>query len=108
MTNPGPSNVVVSATPATVTGNAPSTKVAITYTSVAVMTLLPPDRDGIEILVYDTTGHAHTLVTQAPTTLNAGTTNNKLTWNGTAGSAVRLVSFGSGWFTETLNGVAVS
>lgn len=87
------------------TVSAPSTRYSVTAAGVAAMTLAAPDRDGIELVFIDEGGHAHTVVASS---LNGGTTNNKLTWNGTAGSSAILISRGTNWWTAALNGVAVS
>lgn len=105
------SSIVPNLGPILVTGSgaltpaAPYCTMPITYAGVAAMTLAAPVEDGIEVTLIDETGHAHTLVVNQ---LNAGTSNNKLTWNGTAGSSAVIFSRNGAWWTVALNGVAVS
>lgn len=85
----------------------------ITAAAVIALTLVAPTVDGLEMLFIDEGGHAHTIVATGagspPTAgLNGGTTNNKLTFNGTIGSSVRMVSRNGFWWSASLNGVAVS
>ena len=77
------------------------------------LTLAAPVVDGIIANVISQDTQAHTLVCTGagspPTAgLNGGTTNNKLTWNGTKGSSVTLTSFNGFWYSSNLNGVTVS
>jgi hypothetical protein len=104
--------IVLSAAGA-VTAVAPYATYAITAAGAIALTLAAPTEDGIELTLVDEGGHAHTLVATGagspPTAgLNGGTTNNKLTWNGTAGSGAVIYSRNGFWWTISLNGVAVS
>lgn len=76
------------------------------------LTLAAPIADGQEVNFVDETGHAHTLVIgivgSPPTSgLNSGL-KSTITFNGTAGSFVRLVSRGLNWWALDQNGVSLS
>jgi hypothetical protein len=76
------------------------------------LTLALPTVDGQILRFIDETGHAH-VITIAPNGspptagLNGGS-NSTLTFNGTKGSAVELISRNGNWYTGPLNGVAVA
>jgi hypothetical protein len=104
---------VVLAAAGAVTAIAPYATYAITAAGAIALTLAAPAEDGIELTFCDEGGHAHTLVCTGagspPTAgLNGGTTNNKLTWNGTIGSAATIYSRNGFWWTLPLSGVTVS
>ena len=76
-------------------------------------TLAAPVTDGIECEFISQDTYGHTIVctgANSPPTagLNGGTTNNKLTWNGTKGSSCTLISYNGFWWSSALNGVTVS
>lgn len=76
----------------------------ITKSTAAALTLAAPDPDGIQMTVLDETGHAHTIVCSA--SLNGSLST--VTFNGTKGSAVDLISRGGAWWTGPFQGVALS
>lgn len=84
----------------------------ITKPGTGAFTLAAPDADGYQMTLIDETGHAHTIVVTAvgspPTAgLNGGGVTT-VTFNGTKGSAVELVSRAGSWWTGPLSGVALS
>jgi hypothetical protein len=77
------------------------------------LTVAAPVCDGQIMNFIDQGGHAHTVVCTGagspPTAgLNAGTTANTLTFGGTKGDSVQIVSQNGFWWTNVLNGVTVS
>ena len=81
----------------------------------AALTLPAPAVDGQKLVIWDETGHAHTITvaggakTSPPSAgLNGGTTNNLLTFGGTVGQSVELTSRNGNWWTTANNGVTVS
>lgn len=98
---------VLAASPAAIAGG----DNAITYAGVGAFSLAAPSVDGQRITVWDEGGHAHVITVASvgsPPTSGLNGIHTTLTFNGTAGSSVRLVARGSNWFVESLNGVAVS
>ena len=77
------------------------------------LTLAAPTVDGSEYNFISQDTQTHTLTCTGagspPTAgLNGGTTNNRLTWNGTKGSSVTLTSYNGFWYSSAINGVTVS
>ena len=76
----------------------------ITKAGVAALTLANPDPDGIQMTLVDEGGHAHTItvpiVGSPPTAGLNGGTKSIITFNGTAGSSVELISRAGSWWTE--------
>ena len=88
-------------------------KYGITYNGVSNIVLPAPIEDDINLLFTDESGHAHTITctpagSPPSAGLNGGTTNNKLTFNGTPGSSAELISRNGFWWAYMLNGVTVS
>lgn len=77
----------------------------ITAPAAIALTIAAPPADGIRFPVIDEGGHAHTLTFPAGTLNGAHTT---LTWNGTAGSSIDMISRSGKWWTIALNGVTAS
>jgi|FreactcultuFSWF8_1027224.scaffolds.fasta_scaffold05195_2 hypothetical protein len=65
-------------------------------------------QDGIELLIIDTTGHAHTVTTPSTPVLGVVPSHHILTFNGTVGSYVKLVAYGGLWYPIGLSGVTAS
>ncbi len=110
---PNQAPVLLSASGAVPLNPTPYTIYSIAATGIAALTLAAPPCDGIELLFVDETGFAHNIVctgagSPATAGLNSGTTNNKLLFNGTRGSAVSLVSRNGFWWTAGTLGVTVS
>jgi hypothetical protein len=80
----------------------------ITKAGIAALTLALPTEDGIRFAVIDETGYDHVILVggSPPSGLNAA--HGTLTFNGTAGSSVELLSRNGRWWTVNLNGVTVS
>lgn len=105
-------NLITTAAPSIVPPGS-NAKYAITYAGVSNIVMPAPIEDDITVLFTDEGGHAHTIVCTGAGSppsagLNGGTTNNKLTFNGTVGSSVELISRNGFWWAYMLNGVAVS
>lgn len=83
----------------------------ITKAGVAAITLVDPTVDGQRMVFIDEGGHAHTIVVtpDSPPTvgLNGGVVST-ITFNGTAGSAVELISRNGSWWTGARTGVALT
>lgn len=84
----------------------------ITGANSLALTLAAPIADGQEANFVDETGHAHTIVipivgSPPQSGLNSGL-KSTITFNGTAGSFVRLVSRGLNWWALDQNGVALT
>ena len=76
------------------------------------LTLAPPSIDGAEIWFTDETGHAHVItvspVGSPPTAGLNGGSNSTMTWNGTKGSSIGLMSRNGSWYTLPTTGVTVA
>jgi len=73
---------------------------AINAAAVLALVIAPPTQDAQTVVFVDETGHAHTLSSSA---LNGG--SNTITFSGTAGASVALVSRNGSWWS---NGVPSS
>jgi hypothetical protein len=65
-------------------------------------------QDGIEMLLIDTTGHAHTVTTPSTPVLGIVPSHHILTWNGTVGSYAKLFAYNGLWYPIGLSGVTAS
>ena len=72
---------------------------------VCAMTLAAPAADGEELVIVDQVGAAHTLTA---TSLVNGGGKSLITWGGTIGSTLRLLSDGGYWWVVGLQGVTVT
>lgn len=68
----------------------------------------PNGLDSIEITIIDTGGHAHTVTTTSTPILGIVPSHHLATFNGTAGSWVKLVGAGGLWYPIGSSGVTIS
>jgi hypothetical protein len=68
----------------------------------------PNGQDGVEIIIIDTGGHAHTVTTSSTPVLGIVPSHHLITFGGTAGSWVRLVAGGGLWYPLSSSGVTIS
>ena len=73
--------------------------VPITKGSVCALTLAVPVRNGVELTIYATTAHAHT-VTVSGGIAGAGAAADVGTFGGAVGDGVTLISFNNLWYVK--------